>query len=191
MQLLIMQRSLTTCHFIPLRSKYSPKHPVFKYPQSVFFPTREGQQLYSYEIKNSCATFCFRLYIEQVITKFNPHRNKPVTKPVREAKARLWAVAPLMIMMNKFIAFIFRAKNLNNYAIQLYTSILFSLFKSCTFDKTAKWTEKHLHVRSTGVLNVVGVTLRKSLVQIKSCFILFYIIVLVIKIVGLHQKNFR
>jgi hypothetical protein len=28
MQLLIMQFSQTTCHFIPLRSKYSPKHPV-------------------------------------------------------------------------------------------------------------------------------------------------------------------
>jgi hypothetical protein len=29
----------------------------------------------------------------------NPHRNIPVTKPVREAKARLWAVVPLMMMM--------------------------------------------------------------------------------------------
>jgi hypothetical protein len=28
MQLLIMQFSPTSCHFIPLRSKYSPKHPV-------------------------------------------------------------------------------------------------------------------------------------------------------------------
>jgi hypothetical protein len=36
MQLLIMQLSPTTCHFIPLRPKYSPKHPVFKYPQSMF-----------------------------------------------------------------------------------------------------------------------------------------------------------
>jgi hypothetical protein len=27
MQLLIMKFSPTTCHFIPLRSKYSPKHP--------------------------------------------------------------------------------------------------------------------------------------------------------------------
>jgi hypothetical protein len=30
----------------------------------------------------------------------NPHHNIPVTKPVREAKARLWVVAPLMMMMN-------------------------------------------------------------------------------------------
>jgi hypothetical protein len=34
MQLLIMQFSSTTCHFIPLRFKYSPYHHVFKYPQS-------------------------------------------------------------------------------------------------------------------------------------------------------------
>jgi hypothetical protein len=38
MQLLIMQLSPTTRHFIPLRSKYSPKHPVLKYPKSMFFP---------------------------------------------------------------------------------------------------------------------------------------------------------
>jgi hypothetical protein len=33
-----MQFFPTSCHFIPLRSKYSPEHPVFKYPQSMFFP---------------------------------------------------------------------------------------------------------------------------------------------------------
>jgi hypothetical protein len=30
-----MQLSPTTCHFIPLRSKYSSKHPVLKYPQFI------------------------------------------------------------------------------------------------------------------------------------------------------------
>jgi hypothetical protein len=25
-------------HFIPLRSKYSPKHRAFEHPQSIFFP---------------------------------------------------------------------------------------------------------------------------------------------------------
>jgi hypothetical protein len=25
-------------HIIPLRSKYSPQHPVFKHPQSMFLP---------------------------------------------------------------------------------------------------------------------------------------------------------
>jgi hypothetical protein len=30
-----MQFSPTSCHFIPLRSKYSPQHPVLKHPQSV------------------------------------------------------------------------------------------------------------------------------------------------------------
>jgi hypothetical protein len=33
MKLLIMQFSPTSCHFIPLRSKYSPQHPVLKHPQ--------------------------------------------------------------------------------------------------------------------------------------------------------------
>jgi hypothetical protein len=46
MQLLIMQFSPTSCHFIPLWSKYSPKHPVFKYPQNrvlrrIFGPKRD------------------------------------------------------------------------------------------------------------------------------------------------------
>jgi hypothetical protein len=34
MKLLIMHFSPTTCHFIPLRSKYSPQHPVLKHPQN-------------------------------------------------------------------------------------------------------------------------------------------------------------
>jgi hypothetical protein len=33
MKLLIMQFSPTSCHFIPLRSKYCPQHPVLKHPQ--------------------------------------------------------------------------------------------------------------------------------------------------------------
>jgi hypothetical protein len=38
MELLITRFYLASCHFIPLRSKYSPKHPVLKHPQSVLFP---------------------------------------------------------------------------------------------------------------------------------------------------------
>jgi hypothetical protein len=38
MKLLIMQISPTARHFIPLRSKYSPQHPVLKHPQSMFLP---------------------------------------------------------------------------------------------------------------------------------------------------------
>jgi hypothetical protein len=37
MALFIMQFSPASHHFIPLRCKYLPKHPVFKHPQSVFF----------------------------------------------------------------------------------------------------------------------------------------------------------
>jgi hypothetical protein len=32
MKLLIMQFSPTSCHLIPVRSKYSPQHPVLKTP---------------------------------------------------------------------------------------------------------------------------------------------------------------
>jgi hypothetical protein len=38
MKLLIMQFSPTSHHFIPLRSKYCPQHPVLKHPQSMFLP---------------------------------------------------------------------------------------------------------------------------------------------------------
>jgi hypothetical protein len=38
MKLLIMQFSPTSCHFIPLWSKYSPQHRVRTHLQSVFFP---------------------------------------------------------------------------------------------------------------------------------------------------------
>jgi hypothetical protein len=38
MKPLIMQFSPTSCHFVYLRSKYSPLHPVLKHPQSMFLP---------------------------------------------------------------------------------------------------------------------------------------------------------
>jgi hypothetical protein len=34
---LSMKFSSAFCHFIPVRSKYSPQHPFLKHPQSVFF----------------------------------------------------------------------------------------------------------------------------------------------------------
>jgi hypothetical protein len=33
-----MQFSSLSRHFIPLRSKYLPQHPVLKHPQSMFLP---------------------------------------------------------------------------------------------------------------------------------------------------------
>jgi hypothetical protein len=38
MKLLIMQFPLIYSHFISLRYKYSPQHPVLKHPQSMFLP---------------------------------------------------------------------------------------------------------------------------------------------------------
>jgi hypothetical protein len=32
-----MQSSPAPCHFLPLRSKYPPQHPVPKHPQSMYF----------------------------------------------------------------------------------------------------------------------------------------------------------
>jgi hypothetical protein len=38
MKLLIMHLSPSSCHFIPLRSKYSLQHPVLEHPQPMFLP---------------------------------------------------------------------------------------------------------------------------------------------------------
>jgi hypothetical protein len=38
MTLFITQFSPTSCHFITLRSKYSPQHTVLKHPQALFLP---------------------------------------------------------------------------------------------------------------------------------------------------------
>jgi heme/copper-type cytochrome/quinol oxidase subunit 2 len=43
-----------------------------------------------------------------IVRLITSHRNIPVTKPVREAKARLWAVAPLMMMIIIIIVVISR-----------------------------------------------------------------------------------
>jgi len=42
MKLLITQSSPISRHFLPLRSKYSPQHPVLKHTQFVFFPYCKG-----------------------------------------------------------------------------------------------------------------------------------------------------
>jgi hypothetical protein len=36
MELLMMQFSPPSCHFIPLRSKYSLRHPILKMPQFLY-----------------------------------------------------------------------------------------------------------------------------------------------------------
>jgi hypothetical protein len=42
---IITMKFPTSCHFLPLRSKYSPRHPVLKHLQSIFFPQGERQEL--------------------------------------------------------------------------------------------------------------------------------------------------
>jgi hypothetical protein len=41
MEVLIMTFSPLPCYLIPLRPKYSPQHPILKYPQPTFFPQRQ------------------------------------------------------------------------------------------------------------------------------------------------------
>jgi hypothetical protein len=53
MKLFIMQFSPTFCHFISLRSKYSPQHPVLKHPQPMFLPLCQ---------KTSFTNKCFFIY---------------------------------------------------------------------------------------------------------------------------------
>jgi hypothetical protein len=48
MKLLIVQGSPTSCHFISLRPKYSPKHPVLKHPHSMFLPKIRVQVAHTY-----------------------------------------------------------------------------------------------------------------------------------------------
>src|SRR5215475_13412528 len=40
-QLLVMQLSPFPRHLVPLRSKYSPQHPILKHPQPAFLPQRQ------------------------------------------------------------------------------------------------------------------------------------------------------
>jgi hypothetical protein len=59
MKLLIMQFSAASCHFIPLRSKYSPKHPVLKHNQCVLPFTWETKVC---PIQNFTLNYCDLLF---------------------------------------------------------------------------------------------------------------------------------
>jgi hypothetical protein len=48
MKLLIMQFSLASCHFIPLRCKYFPQHPILKHPQQCSSLTVQDQVSHPY-----------------------------------------------------------------------------------------------------------------------------------------------
>jgi len=48
---LIMQSSPAPCHYLPLRSKYSPQHHVLKHPQSGERPTFTPTQKKKNQVK--------------------------------------------------------------------------------------------------------------------------------------------
>jgi hypothetical protein len=59
-----MQFYLASYYFIPLRSKYSPQHPVLKLPQAVFFP--QCEKSISHNMKTTDVTVlytCILVYI--------------------------------------------------------------------------------------------------------------------------------
>jgi hypothetical protein len=56
-KLLIMHFSPVSCQVIPLRSKYSPQHPVLTHPQSVFFPNMRDQVSHQYKIGKIIALY--------------------------------------------------------------------------------------------------------------------------------------
>jgi hypothetical protein len=63
LEFIIMQFSLTSCHFSILWSKYSPQHPILKHPQyillpwsqrSSFTPIQNHRKNYSFVYSNFC-----------------------------------------------------------------------------------------------------------------------------------------
>jgi hypothetical protein len=52
-----MQSSAASCHFLPLRSKYSPQHPVLKHPQSIVFCSVRDQVSHPYKITGKITVF--------------------------------------------------------------------------------------------------------------------------------------
>jgi putative component of membrane protein insertase Oxa1/YidC/SpoIIIJ protein YidD len=72
MQLLIMQFSPTSCHFIPLRSKYS-KHPVLKHPQSMFSLNVRDQVSHPYKTTGKTIVF---IYLNLHISRQQTGRQK-------------------------------------------------------------------------------------------------------------------
>jgi hypothetical protein len=57
MKFLIMQSSPASHHFFPLRSRYSPQHPILKHPQSVFFFNVRDQVSHPYKTTDRIRRF--------------------------------------------------------------------------------------------------------------------------------------
>jgi hypothetical protein len=58
-----------SCHFIPLRSKRSPQHPVLKQPQSVLFP--RGDTTFQHPYKATSKTISQTHSMPKVRTRFD------------------------------------------------------------------------------------------------------------------------
>jgi hypothetical protein len=67
MELLIMNFSPFPCHFVPLRPKYSPQHPILKHPQPTFLPQCQRPSFPPTWGWNTGANLCSRRITKQPI----------------------------------------------------------------------------------------------------------------------------
>jgi hypothetical protein len=99
MKLLIIQFSLTSCHFIIVWSKYSPQHPVLKHAESISL--RKCQRLSSTPMRNHRQNYGF------------VYSNFTFLECMREDKKFLhgtaasviWAQTPLNFLLEKLICY--------------------------------------------------------------------------------------
>jgi hypothetical protein len=70
MKLLIMQSSPVSCHFLPLRYKYSPQHPVFKHPQSIVLDLGTRFRTHTTQQENSSSLYFNCKFLERRRKKF-------------------------------------------------------------------------------------------------------------------------
>jgi hypothetical protein len=54
----IKQFSPPICHFIPLLSKYSPQHPIFKHPKTMVLLKVRDEVLYIYKTRRNIILLC-------------------------------------------------------------------------------------------------------------------------------------
>jgi hypothetical protein len=83
MKLLIMQLFLTSSNFIPLRSKYTPQHPVLVHPQSMVPPLMLETTLHTYtepQAKLSPSALHFKIEHNGLFRRMNLYAAATVSK---------------------------------------------------------------------------------------------------------------
>jgi hypothetical protein len=89
MKLLIMQSSLASRHFLPLRSKYFPQHPVLKQPQSMLLPQCERPSFTL--IQNSRCNYGF-VYFNILVHTAETRKQITLNRMIARI-AQIWSVS--------------------------------------------------------------------------------------------------